>query len=198
MTRVDHKNPKDKTQEESQEPKDASPDSVVLSKKEYGEMTARLRELEDMKDKLLRSAADFENAKKRLAREREEFIRFSQENLLKGLLPVLDNFERAMAHVELPASGSSKELKGVISGIEMVYKQLMDVMKSQGLTKVQALGEHFDPHKHEAVAFKEEEGKDQEVLEELEPGYMLNGRLLRAAKVRIRVAPSSGAQGESE
>jgi molecular chaperone GrpE len=170
------------------------PDPIPVSKKEYEALQARLRELEDLKDKLLRSAADFDNAKKRLAREREDFVRFSQENLIKGLLPVLDNFERALGHASQPSEG---ELKSFLSGIEMVYKQLQDALKGQGLVRLKSVNEIFDPHKHEAVVSTEEEGKDHEVIEELEAGYLLNGRLLRAAKVRIRVAPSGSSKGEA-
>ncbi|MBI3307521.1 MAG: nucleotide exchange factor GrpE [Candidatus Omnitrophica bacterium] len=164
-----------------------SEDEVRIPREEYEKEQAKLKELEALKDQLLRSAADFENAKKRLARERDEFIRYSQENLIKSLLPILDNFERAMAHAAPGGADIPPSLKGVLTGIEMVRKQLLEILKGQGLERIDALKHPFDPHRHEAVAYSHEPGKPDEVVEEIEPGYLLHGRLLRAAKVKIRV-----------
>ncbi len=152
---------------------------ITLSRQEYDELLRRLKELEDLRDRFLRGAADFENAKKRLARERDEFVKFSQENLLRDLLPVLDNFERALTH-----AGDSKD--PVISGIQRVFKQLSEILKNQGLVRVKTAGEIFDPARHEVVAFVSEEGREDEIIDEIEPGYFLHDRLLRAAKVRVR------------
>jgi molecular chaperone GrpE len=163
-------------------------EEVKISRKEYEGILARLKELEGMQEKFLRAAADFDNAKKRLVRERDEFMRFSQENLIRHLLPVLDNFERAIAHAR-EEKGSN--LKGLVSGIEMVFKQLAEILKNQGLKRLKAVGSKFDPHFHEAVGFQEEEGTDDEVLAEVEPGYLLHDKLLRAAKVRVRKSPSA-------
>lgn len=172
-------------------------DNVTLPRKELDSLNARLKELEDLKDKLLRSAADFENAKKRLAREREDFVRFAQENLIRSLLPVLDNFERALAHAAQPSGDITpreiEHVKAMVSGIEMVYRQLSEILKGQGLVRIKTEQEIFDPQKHEAVAYHQEEGKDHEILEEIEAGYLLGGRLLRAAKVKIRVVPPADA-----
>ena len=161
-------------------------ENALPSAKEYAELRARLEELEGMKDRFLRAAADFENAKKRLMRERDEFVKFSQESLIRDLLPILDNFERALMHagdVQDPA------LKGIAAGVQMIFKQLGEILKNQGLKRLQSMGEIFDPHCHEAVGYVHEAGKEAEVVEEVEPGYLLHDRLLRAAKVKIRVAP---------
>ena len=155
-------------------------ETVSISKKEYEGLLAKLKELEGAQERFLRGAADFENAKKRLAREREEFIKFSQENLLRELLPILDNFERALSH-----AGESKK-DPVIAGIQMVFKQLGEIFKSQGLVRIKTVGELFDPSRHEAVAFVSSEGREDEIVEEIESGYFLHDRLLRAAKVRVR------------
>ncbi len=166
-------------------------DEVHLSRTEYEDLLARLKELEGMKDRFLHSAADFDNAKKRLMRERDEFVKFSQENLVRHILPVLDNFERALSHARAMDSGknTSDNLKGIVAGIEMVFKQLADILKKQGLVRQQTIGQLADPHQHEVVGHVHEEGKDDEIVEEIEPGYLLHDRLLRAAKVRVRQSP---------
>lgn len=166
---------------------------VTLSKEEYQELLARLKELEGLKDRLLRTAADYENSKKRLLKEREEFVKFSQESLLRDLLPILDNFERALAHLE---DSSEANLKNIAAGIQMVFKQFREVLKAQGLNHFKTVGETFDPHHHEAVGFVQEAGKEDEIVEEVEPGYRLHDRLLRAAKVRVRIRPADSPSSE--
>lgn len=174
--------------------KEEDQDQVVLSKQEYDDLQKRLAELEALKERLLHSAADFENAKKRLTRERDEFVKFSQENLVRDILPVLDNFERALSHA---GEGGEANLKGIVAGVEMVRKQLFEILKNQGLKKLQTKGEKFDPHHHESVGYVHESGPEDVVVDEVESGYMLHDRLLRAAKVRVRVAPSN-ASSEKE
>jgi len=111
----------------------------------------------------------------------------------------MDNFERALVH-----AGEDKEhnLKALVTGIHLVLKQMMDVLKAQGLEKIPALGSPFDPHVHEAIAYVQEDGKEDEVVDEIESGYLLNGRLLRAAKVRVRThqaqTPQSSDGGEEK
>ena len=138
------------------------------------------QEIEELRDKLLRSAADYDNARKRLAKEREEFIRFSQERLLHDLIPILDNFERSLTHAESVD-------KNVAAGIRLIWKQLTDVLKLHGLKRFSSVGKHFDPHFHEAVDEVEEEGPEGIVVQEISPGYELHDRVLRPAKVRVRV-----------
>lgn len=185
-----------KKEEPEQNPNaERNADEVILSKKEYEELQTRLKELEGMKEQLLRSAADFENAKKRLVRERDEFVKFSQENLIRNLLPILDNFERALSHT---GETTGSNLKAVVTGVQMILKHLNEVMKSQGLTRIETLGKKFDPHLHETVGYVKEKGKEDEIVEEVEPGYQLHDRLLRAAKVKIRVSPSSSVHASEE
>ena len=164
---------------------EAEEKNVVLSKEEYEKLIQQAKELEAAREKLLRTAADYDNARKRLAKEREEFIRFSQEKMIRELLPVLDNFERALAHFE-------SHDKKLIAGIQMIWKQLLDTLTAQGLKRLSCEGEPFDPHFHEAVDEIEEEGPEGVVVKEIVPGYRLQDRMLRPAKVRIRVSPGSG------
>lgn len=173
---------------------DNTPQAENLSQKDYEALLKRLEELEALKERFMRSAADFENAKKRLIRERDEFAKFSQERLLKDLLPILDNIERAFSHIP---ETSDQNFKGVLSGMEMVSKQLAETLKNHGLKKLKTVGEKFDPHHHEAVAFSHDQGPEDVIVEEVESGYMLHDRLLRAAKVKVRMpAPSQEKQEE--
>ena len=165
-------------------------DQVCLPRGEYESTLARLKELEGLKEQLLRSAADFDNAKKRLAKEREEFVKFGQENLIRELLPILDNFDRALFHAD-----ESANLAGVVKGIQMVLKKLQDTLQGEGLKRVPAVGEKFDPHLHEAVGYVHEDGPEDVIVEELEAGYKLHDRLLRPAKVRVRMSPASRVNG---
>lgn len=155
---------------------------VTLPKEEHEKLLEQARELEAIRDKLLRSAADYDNARKRLAKEREEFIRFSQERLLRDLLPILDNFERALTHAE-------EVHEPVAVGIRLISKQLADLLTAQGLKRLSSEGNLFDPNLHEAVDRVEEEGPEGVILKEIVPGYLLHDRILRPAKVRIRVRP---------
>jgi len=158
-------------------------DSVTLSKEEHEKLLNQAKELETIREQLLRSAADYDNARKRLAKEREEFIRFGQEKLLRDLLPILDNFERAFSHWE----GADTADKSMAAGIQLIWKQLLDVLSRHGLKRFSSEGQVFDPHLHEAVDQVEEEGPEGVVVKEIVSGYYLNDRVFRPAKVRIRV-----------
>lgn len=158
-------------------------EEISLPKAEYDRLLGEAKELEAARDKLLRSAADYDNAKKRLAKERDEFVRFSQERLLRGLLPVLDNFERALAHSDL-AGGQA-----VVAGIRMIWKQLLEHLSAHGLKRFDSEGKPFDPHFHEALEEVEEEGPEGIVVKEVVPGYTLHERVLRPAKVKVRIRP---------
>jgi molecular chaperone GrpE len=135
-------------------------------------------------DRLLRQAAEMENYKKRTAREREEAARFANEILLKDLLPVVDNLERAIAH----ASGGGNG-KPLVEGVEMVLRGLLEVLARHGVNQISAAGQTFDPAKHEAMAQVEaEDHEPNSVVEELHKGYMLRDRLLRPALVSVAKA----------
>lgn len=168
---------------------------VEVPAQEYEDLKKKVQELESLREKFLLAAADFENAKKRNAREKEDFIKFSQERILKELLPVLDNFARAVGHANTASANASayedlrQNLKTVISGVERVQKQLVDILKAHGLKRIETVGQSFNPHFHEVVAHVPEAGQEDQIVDELEPGYMLHDRLLRAAKVRVRVSP---------
>jgi molecular chaperone GrpE len=168
---------------------------VTLSQQDYDALLAKLAELEALREQWIRSAADFDNAKKRLARDREEFLKFGQENMIRNLLPVLDNFHRALDH-----AGDEKNennLKSLVTGVQMIFKQMQDLLQSQGLKKLETVGKKFDPHLHEAIGYVHDEGEEDAIVGEVEAGYQLHDRLLRPAKVRVRMVPSSGKVDEA-
>lgn len=164
---------------EGERPVGEKDDTVTLSRQEYEKLIEQANELEAARDSLLRRAADYDNARKRLAKEREEFVLFSQERLLRELLPILDNFQRALTHSEL----FNEQL---VAGIQLIEKQLLDVLKSHGVKRFDSEGERFDPHLHEAVGHVVGEGPEGVVVEEVAAGYKLHDRVLRPAKVKIR------------
>ena len=135
-------------------------------------------------ERLLRQAAELENYKKRSGRERDDAIRYANESLLKDLLPVVDNLERAIAH----ASGGGNG-KPLVEGVEMVLRGLADALAKHGVIPILALGQPFDPTKHEAMTQVEtDDHEPNSVVEELHKGYMLRDRLLRPALVSVAKA----------
>lgn len=130
-------------------------------------------------ERLVRLQADFENYRKRIAREKEEWLKYASEPVVVALLPVLDNFERALQAKE---SDPAK----VVAGIEMIYKQLWDVLSREGLQPVPAVGEQFDPNRHEAIMQEiSSEYPDNTVIEELQRGYFFKDKVVRPALVKV-------------
>jgi molecular chaperone GrpE len=136
----------------------------------------------DYRDSLMRLQAEFENYKKRLTREREEQRRASKERVLKDLLPILDNLERAVQH-----GGGSEKGSKVFEGVELVLKQFREVLERFGIRPIEAEGMSFDPHVHDAMSRVETEGDpaDGTVVEVYQKGYILDGRVLRPAMVSV-------------
>lgn len=138
------------------------------------------KEKEDTYQRMLRIQAEFENYKKRTQKEKEAERKYKSQDLVQELLPVLDNFERALK-VE-----ATEETKSLIDGITMVYNQLQDALKSQGVEVIEAEGKEFDPNIHHAVMQVEEEGIESNIIvEELQKGYMLKDRVVRPAMVKV-------------
>jgi len=149
---------------------------------ELSEQAEKLgQENQDLLAKLQRVSADYANFQKRSAKQISEAISFERERIVKALLPVMDNFEHTMAHAE-----SAEDVEAVVKGVKIIYDQMVDVLKSQGVEQICALGEQFDPALHQAMLQKEDEEKeDGVVLEEYQKGYRLNGRVIRPAKVVV-------------
>jgi molecular chaperone GrpE len=148
-----------------------------------GALDAITRERNELHDRLLRKTAEFDNFRKRIDRERKEFADWAAAELVSDVLAVVDDFERALA-VEAPP-----EAQAYRSGIELIHRQLLDLLKKRGVTAVETVGQPFDPHLHQAVAYDESPGAaDGEVIGELRRGYRLGERLLRPALVRVAKA----------
>jgi len=132
-------------------------------------------------DKYLRLQAEFENFRKRMTREKADFLKYSMENFLKELLPVVDNFELA-----LESAKKTSDWAGFYEGVHLIYKQLSDILQKEGLTYMPSAGKPFDPLHHEAV-MQVESGTHSEntIVEELKKGYYLNDRLIRPAQVAV-------------
>jgi molecular chaperone GrpE len=136
----------------------------------------------ELYDRLLRKQAEFDNFRRRTERDRSDFVQFAGMDLARELLPILDDFERALK-VECANPNYSK-------GIELIYQRLSDILKKMGVEPLEAAGKQFDPNLHEAVVrVPTDEVEDQTVLEEFQRGYNFKGKLLRPAMVKVAVRP---------
>ncbi len=154
------------------------------------ELKDKIAEVEALNDRLLRLHAEFENYKKRMARERSEFVKFANEALILEFLPVLDNLERAVA-----MANSGMDAQGVAEGLDIILRLFQTTLEKAGVKVIEALGHGFDPNLHQAVTQVEStDGRDDIVVEEVQKGYLLEGRLLRPSMVKISKSkvPSSG------
>lgn len=138
---------------------------------------------DDFKEKYFYLAAEMDNLRKRFDREKENLLKYGSEKIMTSLVEVVDNLDRT---IDALKSDEDEKIVNIVKGVDMVRDQFLNVLKQNGLERVEALGEIFDPNFHEAMAQQPAEGKkDQEVILEYQKGYVLNGRLVRAAKVVI-------------
>lgn len=135
-------------------------------------------EIADLENKLARLQADFQNYKKRSDREREQSVNYGVETVIVGLLPVVDNFQRAISTCEDKANG-------FFQGVEMIEKQLLDLLSSNSVQEIPALGEKFDPNLHHAVSVMESDIDPETVIEVLQKGYILKDKVIRPAMVIV-------------
>lgn len=136
----------------------------------------------DLQDRLLRARAEFDNARRRAERERSDYLQFAAMDLVKSLLPVLDDFERALK-VETADRNYAK-------GVELIYQRMAETLKKMGLEPIETSGCQFDPNLHQAVErVQTDDAEDQAVLGEFQRGYNFKGKLLRPAMVRVAVKP---------
>ena len=138
------------------------------------------KEIDELREHSLRQRADFENYCKQLEREKEGFMKYANEELITRLLEVVDNFERALPTLEKDPESAR--------GMEMIYKQLMQVLEKTGVRRIDALGKTFDPHYHEAFLQEESDEPEGIILEELQKGYTLNLKVIRHSKVKVAKA----------
>jgi molecular chaperone GrpE len=154
---------------------------------------AAASERDQLRDQLLRTAADFDNYRKRTRREIDEAKVRGRDDAVKDILPVFDNLERAVVAAE-----NAQSIASVVEGVKMVLKLFEDTAERMGLTRVKSTGERFDPAVHEAIQQQETEAHPPgTILAEIVPGYMVGPRLLRAAMVVVARKPTAKAANES-
>ena len=154
-------------------------DSVV--EKLQAQLADKDKELAELKDRYLRSLAESENARKRIRQQSDETVRLQRENLLRELLPVVDNLERA---VEAARGGGNG--KPIVEGVEMVLRSMLDFLKAHGVTQLDSVGKPFDPQRHEAVdQIESSQHPPNTVVNEFHRGYQMGDRLLRPARVAV-------------
>ena len=139
------------------------------------------KEIAELKDKYLRTLADTENSRKRVRQQSEESVRIQREAILRDLLPIIDNLERA-----LTAARSGTDAKTIVDGVEMTVRALHDFLRAQGVTPVQSVGQPFDPNRHEAVDHVASVAHPPNtVVDEFHRGYLIGERVLRPARVSV-------------
>ena len=156
---------------ENKEAKEIKKEKRHIEKKSDKEVIAELT------DTLQRLQAEFENYKKRVDKEKQEFMKYAHADLILELLPLLDSFEMALRN--------TTDKEKFIKGIEMVFAQFYSILEKQGLRQINALGQKFDPYKHEVLMRQKSDKEEDTVLEELQRGYTLNNMVLRHSKVKI-------------
>jgi molecular chaperone GrpE len=174
-------------QAEAAAPAEAAGDEAVMAS--TAALAALEKERDTLKEQLLRAVADFDNYRKRIERERRELSDYAATDVLLELLPIIDNFERAL---QAPASapgataGRPAESEAFKKGVELIHKQMLDLLRKRGVTLIDALGADFDPNVHQAVIHEpSDEHREGEVMQELQRGYKLGDRLLRPAMVKV-------------
>jgi molecular chaperone GrpE len=174
-----------KQMKQSTAPSSAAPRGVDAAQGESEDPTASLQaDLDRFRDLALRSQADFENYKKRSAREKEEAIKYANSSLLERLVGILDNFELGLAAAKEQGSNSP-----IYSGMVLVQKQLNDLLTENGLQPIEAEGKKFDPNLHEAIAHEPSAFPEETVIRQTRRGYRLKDRLLRPARVVVSSGP---------
>jgi molecular chaperone GrpE len=170
-------NERQKTEDRKQKTEELQKQTDELNK----QLDALKKEKDDIFAKLQRVAADYDNYQKRSARQLADSINYEKDKIIKAILPVLDNFEYTLSNTACEVKDEA-----LLKGVKIIYDQFLGVLKNQGVEQIQSAGEKFDPAQHDAITHRAEEDKqDSVVLEELQKGYTLNGRVIRASRVIV-------------
>ncbi len=177
---IDEMNDKHDNEPDQEE---APADAVENGEDERTPLESMTRERDEIRDRLLRKTAEFDNYRKRVDKERRELSEWAAAEVLTDLVAILDDFDRALA-ADAPA-----EAQPYLAGVELIHRQLGELLRKRGVTAIETLGTDFDPHLHQAVAYEETPGaREGEVVGEMRKGYRLGERLLRPALVRVAKA----------
>lgn len=182
-----------KGKEKSREEKGPAP-----KKDELRELRVQIEELQKEKEeifsKLQRVSADYANFEKRAPKQIADTISYEKEKIIKSLLPALDNFEHTLQNAH-----AAEESSVLVKGVQIIYDQMLGILKSHGVEQIEAIGEMFDPARHEAMTRRAEaDQEDGVVLEEFQKGYKLNGRVIRPSKVIVNKLLSEEAEDQAE
>jgi molecular chaperone GrpE len=161
--------------------KDKDKEKVEIPVSELEDLKARAAERDEYECRWMKVHADYENTRKRLEKEKSDYMRFANEGLVAQLFPIVDNFDMALAAME-----NATDKEAVMDGIKLVQKAFHRILDDNGVTRIEARGKEFDPNLHEAVVMEDTTCMpDNTVIEEIRPGYLLNDRLLRPAQVKV-------------
>lgn len=160
---------------------EASPEQEEDAAAAEAQLEQLRQQLEEQQQRLLRVQADYDNFRRRTRQEKEEFAKYAASELVEQLLPVLDNFDRA-----LHAAENSKDFDSLFKGVDMIFRQFLQVLEQSGLKEMDAVGQPFNPEYHEAV-MKVEDSEQEEgtIVEQLQKGYMFKDKVLRPAMVKV-------------
>lgn len=160
---------------------ESADDTIELETEEDNRVTELEKELEEIKNRMIRVQADYDNFRRRTREEKEAAAKYRAQGIVEGLLPVIDNFERA-----LNVQTDVEQADSLHQGMKMVYNQLIEVLKNEGVEEVPGAGAVFDPHQHQAVMqVQEDDYEDNTIVEVLQKGYKLKDRVVRPAMVKV-------------
>jgi molecular chaperone GrpE len=182
--------PEEQVQQAESQTSEQSVSEIEQFKQKLSQTETRNQELED---RLLRLAAEFDNFKKRTAREFESIVKNANENLILNLVDILNNFSRA-----LESSQNNQDPKGFQQGIELINSQLKNLLNKEGLEEIKAKGEKFDPALHDAIMQMESDQEEGTVLEEISKGYRLNDKVVRHSQVVVAKKKEAGPENSAE
>ena len=179
MTEIKNENLEEQALTENAHEEPEQLEEVV--EEEVDELTLAKQQIEEEQDKLIRLRADFENYKRRVQLDKASDFKYRAQSVLTDILPVLDNFERALA-----VETTSEEAASLVKGVDMVYRTLLEAVKKEGLEQIEAQGVAFDPNFHQAVMQEQDDSQESGiVLQELQKGYKLKDRVLRPSMVKV-------------
>ena len=172
--------------EHENKPEEIKKNKILLTAEEFKAMEEKAKKSDEYYDRLLRLQADFDNYKKRLEKDKIEFIKFANEEIIAEILKILDDFERAV-----DAGKIKHDFDILYKGIEMIHNDFKEFLKQKGLKEIEAEGKPFNPNEHEAMMQEEtDEHPEDYIVEEFQKGYTFNGRVIRPAKVKVAKKPA--------
>lgn len=172
----------DETMQNTDNPCPEESGKVCLTKEEFEKLKSEAEKSKENWDRFVRQQADFENLRKRLERDKMEFLKYANEEIIVDLLGILDDLERSVSAAEK----KQENFEAFLKGVEMILAHLYDLLKKRGVAAITAKGKKFDPNQEEALMQTEtNEYEDGVIIEELQKGYKLNDRVIRTAKVRV-------------